>query len=85
MFFEAFCYKRNSAQLALPAAEFNLRSFMEKDVAIRLVVFVAEQKKHWKRLRRGIMPDPQIINGWIESCNFALEDLQVLFGEALKK
>lgn len=52
--------------------------------AVRLITFVIGQKKHWKKIRRGIMPDPEIIKGWIESCDFALEDLQILFGEALK-
>jgi hypothetical protein len=42
----------------------------------RLSAFIVEQRRHWKRLRKGVMPEKNIIEGWIESCKFALEDLK---------
>ncbi len=57
---------------------------MANDEATRLVSFIQEQKQHWKRLRKGIMPEDNIIEGWIESCEFAGEDLLVLIELALK-
>lgn len=41
----------------------------------RLKRFIKEQKRHWKRLKTGLVPDKNIIQGWIESCDFAREDL----------
>ncbi|MDD5327439.1 MAG: hypothetical protein PHY02_06450 [Phycisphaerae bacterium] len=50
----------------------------KEDAYTRLLVFVAEQKRHWRRLKKGLIPEGKIINGWIESCDFAKEDLELL-------
>lgn len=42
----------------------------------RLYSFFREQKRHWRRLLKGIMPERNIIVGWMESCDMAEEDLQ---------
>lgn len=42
----------------------------------RLYSFFREQKRHWKRLLKGITPEQNIIEGWIESCDMAEEDFQ---------
>lgn len=44
----------------------------------RLSAFFEEQKRHWQRLLKGKIPEPEIINGWIESCDFAEEDLKTI-------
>lgn len=48
------------------------------EVIIRLYAFFREQKRHWQRLLKSKIPEPSIIEGWIESCDFAKEDLQKL-------
>lgn len=48
---------------------------------LRLYSFFREQKRHWKRLLRGIPPEQNIIKGWIESCDMAEEDLQAIIAE----
>lgn len=58
---------------------------MAADSLTTLVIFVQEQQQHWKRLRKGIIPEDRIIDRWIESCDFALEDLRVLCMQALKE
>ncbi|MDD5327442.1 MAG: hypothetical protein PHY02_06465 [Phycisphaerae bacterium] len=50
----------------------------KEDAYTRLLVFVAEQKRHWRRLKKGLIPEDKIIDGWIESCDFAKEDLELL-------
>jgi len=45
---------------------------------VRLFEFIRQQKRHWSRLKKGIIPEDNIITGWIESCDFANEDLQAL-------
>ena len=51
----------------------------EKSAAYtRLTLFIKEQGNHWKRLRNGKIPETNIINGWIESCDFAEDDLKLL-------
>jgi len=44
----------------------------------RLLIFIEEQMAHWENLYRGHIPDESVIKSWIESCDFALEDLKVL-------
>ena len=44
----------------------------------KLEVFVKEQKKHWQRLVKGKVPELQIVKSWIEACDFALEDVQII-------
>ncbi len=57
---------------------------MSENSATRLVSFIKEQRKYWMKLYKGIVPNANIIEGWIESCDFALEDLDVLCKQALK-
>ena len=57
---------------------------MADEEATRLVSFIREQRRHWKRLRKGTVPEKHIIDGWIESCEFALEDLDSLIKQVLK-
>jgi len=52
--------------------------------ATRLMVFIQEQQRHWKRLKKGVVPDKNIIEGWIESCDFALNDLMIICEKSLK-
>ena len=52
---------------------------IEKKMSVeRLSLFIKEQKRHWQQLQSGIVPEPNIIKSWIESCDFAAEDLQAL-------
>ena len=53
------------------------------DATARLLTFAREQKRHWKRLRKGIVPEAKIIKGWIESCEFAEDDITLLAEQAL--
>jgi hypothetical protein len=45
---------------------------------VELFEFIKQQKRHWFRLKKGIIPEDKIITGWIESCDFAKEGLQIL-------
>ena len=51
----------------------------------RLLSFAREQKRHWKRLRKGIIPETLIINGWIESCDFVEDDVTLLAEASMQK
>ncbi len=55
-----------------------------EEAAIRLKSFVKEQRRHWKRLAKGIVPESKIIEGWIDSCQFAQADLMTLCEKVLK-
>jgi len=61
-----------------------LKQIQKAEAVERLKIFFSEQKRHWKRLRKGIMPDDKIIKGWIEACDFAAEDLKMLFSKTTK-
>ena len=50
-----------------------------------LEIFIKEQKKHWKTLKCGTIPKRVIIEVWIESCEFALDDLKELKKKAGKR
>ena len=52
--------------------------------ATRLISFIEEQRRHWERLSKGVVPEAKIINGWVESCDFAMDDLEILCKLALK-
>jgi len=52
--------------------------------AIRLKSFMKEQRRHWKRLLKGEVPENKIIEGWIDSCQFAQADLMALLESELK-
>lgn len=54
------------------------------DATARLLSFAREQKQHWNRLRKGIMPESNIIKGWIEACDFAEDDIVTLSEQSLK-
>ena len=54
------------------------------DVTARLLTFACEQKRHWKRLQKDIVPEAKIIQGWIESCEFAEDDIATLSEQAMK-
>ena len=54
------------------------------DATARLLTFARQQRGHWKRLQKGIMPEAKIIQGWIESCEFAEDDIVALSEQAIK-
>jgi len=54
------------------------------DATARLLTFTRQQKRHWKRLQKGIMPEAKIIQGWIETCEFAEDDIVTLAEQAQK-
>ena len=54
------------------------------DATARLLTFARQQKRHWKRLRKGITPEAKIVKGWIETCEFAEDDIVTLSEHALK-
>lgn len=54
------------------------------DAMARLLTYAREQKRHWKRLRKGIVPEDKIIKGWIKSCEFVEDDITTICEQALK-
>lgn len=50
----------------------------------KLIRAIYEQKKHWKRLLKGKMPEKAIIEGWIETADFMAEDAEKLKAKLTK-
>ena len=70
-----------------PSIEKLISEQKQKELAekhLRVLEFIKQQKQHWRRLKKGNVPEESIIKGWIESCDFATQDLVDLYREFIK-